>query len=343
MNISHEIVNTRTMGEKHRIQYIDFVKGLSIFLMVLCHSGLQNSFTQWIYSFHMPLFFIVSGFLVGDSYEPMIAYSRRKSKQLLVPYFIFALILCFGHDSYFDWGGIIYGSRNSLNASISFTPLWFLPCFYISTIINNAINLITRKWIKVIIPVSIGCIGFILSIKLPLSWGYPFSFNIACVGVALMFLGKVIGKLLIDRVLTCGGGLLIVGTIISFFNLPQSLTIDNPHVEMSVGSFGNPLLFLIVATSITIGLLIISKKLIRDNSQIGLIRSILWIGENSIPVLCLHGIFIAIMSKLFFVINTPLAHDIVVLVVSIVSLLLCYPATKIILAYMPNVLGKRQA
>lgn len=339
MDLINEKLDTSPMDQPYRILYIDFVKGVAIFLMVLCHAGLQNSFTQWIYSFHMPLFFIVSGFLVGDSYKPIIPYIKRKSKQLLIPYILFALILCFGHDSYFDWVGIIYGSRNSLNASISFTPLWFLPCFYFSTIINNAINLITRKWIKVIIPVLIGCIGFIMSINNPLFWGYPFSINIACVGIALMFIGKTVGKLLINRVLF-GGGLLIVGTILSFYNLPQSLTIDNPHVEMSVGSFGNPLLFLIVAISITVGLLSISKGLIKDNSQMRLIRPILWIGENSIPVLCLHGIFIAIMSKMLSVINVLFAHDIFVIAVTIVSLLLCYPATKIILAYIPNVLGK---
>lgn len=334
-----EDVYTCTICQSNRIPYIDFVKGVAIFLMVLCHAGLQNSFTQWIYSFHMPLFFIVSGFLVGNSYKPIISYIRRKSKQLLIPYFLFALILCFGHDSYFDWVGIVYGSRNSLNASFSFTPLWFLPCFYLSTIINNVINFVTKKWIKLVILVTIGSFGLIMSVNYPISLGYPFSLNISFVGVALMFLGKVGGKLFIDKPL-CGGGMLIIGTILSFLNLPQSLTFDNPHIEMSVGAFGNPLLFLIVSTSITVGLLSISKRLIKFNSNIRLINPMLWIGENSISVLCIHGFFIAIVSKLFFVMNVPLTHTVVVLAITIISLLLCYPATKVILSYMPNLLGK---
>ena len=46
-----------------RLDSIDLAKGIAIFLMILCHSGMNNGITQWIYAFHMPLFFVVSGYL----------------------------------------------------------------------------------------------------------------------------------------------------------------------------------------------------------------------------------------------------------------------------------------
>ena len=47
-----------------RLDYMDAVKGIGILLVVMGHN-LQGipALTSWIYSFHMPLFFIVTGYL----------------------------------------------------------------------------------------------------------------------------------------------------------------------------------------------------------------------------------------------------------------------------------------
>lgn len=44
-----------------RIHWIDVSRGIAMVLVVLGHIGMKNSFTQWIYSFHMPLFFMITG------------------------------------------------------------------------------------------------------------------------------------------------------------------------------------------------------------------------------------------------------------------------------------------
>ena len=47
-----------------RIIFIDYIKVLCIMLMVLCHYTLKNEFiVQIIYGFHMPMLFMVSGYL----------------------------------------------------------------------------------------------------------------------------------------------------------------------------------------------------------------------------------------------------------------------------------------
>lgn len=51
--------------EKKRIDYLDMVKGIGIILVVIGHSTLpSDSVITWLASFHMPLFFIVSGMLL---------------------------------------------------------------------------------------------------------------------------------------------------------------------------------------------------------------------------------------------------------------------------------------
>lgn len=45
----------------NRLQYFDIAKGIAIILMVLAHSSLPAALQNYIFAFHMPLFFIVSG------------------------------------------------------------------------------------------------------------------------------------------------------------------------------------------------------------------------------------------------------------------------------------------
>lgn len=51
------------MDEKKRLVFVDVAKAIAIFLVVLGHVVSSNTTTKLVlYSFHMPLFFILSGF-----------------------------------------------------------------------------------------------------------------------------------------------------------------------------------------------------------------------------------------------------------------------------------------
>lgn len=110
-----------------RIDYIDAVKGFAIFFVVFAHALVWNitdasliitkdlvSDTNikvggiiWhaIYSFHMPLFFFVSGYLfrVGKTSKNDISSNvKKKVQRLLLPYFIsgWLMLLVRGHYGY---------------------------------------------------------------------------------------------------------------------------------------------------------------------------------------------------------------------------------------------------
>ena len=70
-----------------RIEYIDTVKGFAIILMVFGHMKFHN-FNWFIYAFHMPLFFILSGYF----FNPDKSVCNRVRK-LLVPYLVTSVIL----------------------------------------------------------------------------------------------------------------------------------------------------------------------------------------------------------------------------------------------------------
>lgn len=94
---------------KERLEYLDAIKGLAIFLMVMGHAIAWNyadptlcifdftqptnikasgSIYQLIYSFHMPLFFIVSGYLTYKAYlfKDFINFAKKKVIRLLLPW-----------------------------------------------------------------------------------------------------------------------------------------------------------------------------------------------------------------------------------------------------------------
>ena len=90
-----------------RITYFDIAKGIGILLVLIGH--LQNdiifsyspyilSLCSWIFSFHMPLFFIISGMLIccrKEEEKDLKEIVRKRFRSIMIPYFWFSLIYIF--------------------------------------------------------------------------------------------------------------------------------------------------------------------------------------------------------------------------------------------------------
>lgn len=89
---------------KHRIVYLDLVKLFTIYLVILGHviAMMVNGYTvggrlySLIYSFHMPLFMLLSGYFVSSSTlnKPFGEFLFAKVQQLLLPAITCTLIVC---------------------------------------------------------------------------------------------------------------------------------------------------------------------------------------------------------------------------------------------------------
>lgn len=153
--------------------YIDLFKGIGIFLMVLGHTIANNTLEIWIYGFHMPLFFIASGYLYKDV-DDVCLYIKKKAKALLIPYFIFAIIYiliwkytdqgAWNRILTSDWLTIIYPSIDlsiPLNGSI-----WFLVALFWCDLISLFIIKYTGKY-KAIFFILCVVIGMAVKEELP--------------------------------------------------------------------------------------------------------------------------------------------------------------------------------
>lgn len=78
---------------------VDICKGVGIMLMVLGHSGLPKAGHDFIYMFHMPLFFFLSGYCFKEKYlGDYEGFIKRKIKTLWWPYVKYSLLFLLLHN-----------------------------------------------------------------------------------------------------------------------------------------------------------------------------------------------------------------------------------------------------
>lgn len=135
---------------ENRSEVIDILKGIGILFMVLGHMHFSKAFNYYIFGFHMPLFFMVSGYLYR---RPASIYMAviRKAKSLLIPYLSFGVgywllwIIRFRREDQSAvqplWSLLLNGTEGLVIES----ALWFLPTLFIVYIIFVLIDRIVPK------------------------------------------------------------------------------------------------------------------------------------------------------------------------------------------------------
>lgn len=184
------------MEKVTRLDYVDVCKWLGISLVIFGHMKMPGEVLQWIYAFHMPLFFVLSGYTYRAQRIDK-EFLMKKIKTIYVPFLLFALIFCRGEMS--SWAYIAYGSRNALDMAGTYTVLWFLPCFFAAVLVFSLLmNIGNRSKHKVWIlaaGVAVMLVGAkaceMLKGGLPMiaKYGYPLNFDMALVGAVFMVAG----------------------------------------------------------------------------------------------------------------------------------------------------------
>lgn len=126
----------KDQAKQHDVS-LDLVRIFGVALVVAGHSHFPWPVEKAIYSFHMPLFFFLSGMLFKDI--PFVSLARKKFTTLIVPYFIACLLTA---SLYWVASGPASGPgfllsvlsgilwAQSPNALYWNSPLWFLPSLF---------------------------------------------------------------------------------------------------------------------------------------------------------------------------------------------------------------------
>jgi fucose 4-O-acetylase-like acetyltransferase len=206
---------------KSRLVSIDIARGLGILLVVLGHTlaeanyHVQNATVLWlgqlIYSFHMPLFFFISGmFFKPELRLPDLL--KRRFEALLKPY-LFTIFLVYFVSVFYDKNlGLstallrivkaLYG--NSYYLELYWSQIWFLPALFAVNCFAFVFYVIFKRlpvWtlflgLLAALWVGILTIGWFLPLKLALFGqnlelsGLPFSLDIVLICGFFFVLGR---------------------------------------------------------------------------------------------------------------------------------------------------------
>lgn len=266
---------------------LDFAKGIGIILMVLGHcysTGNGTYILRWLYSFHMPLFFIIPGIVYGiyrrHTADSVWNVAKKKAKRLLIPYFFFAtataIAFCvWGRRTLDDFGTYMWRivTLQGINA------MWFLPCFLASELIFLTANRAKHATAYNILIVLAG----MMAVCFPVLREVAPSLQRIVIGCAFMSLGFLGAK-----IYTASFRLpLWLGCVACHL----ALAIPNVRVDLAYGIYGNPVLYYLNGLLGTFAAIQAFAYL----AKYRLSRFIVWLGENTIIVLCTSNLVIEIL------------------------------------------------
>jgi len=238
-----------------RLEWLDAAKGLGIILVVAGHVWTRGPVRDAIYAFHMPLFFLLAGYVARP--RPMLECFKAHWRSLAVPYIAFLLMLALadqliehmrGHLPIFrSWEG---GARALLiggsELSGPFTIFWFVPCLFFARLMQNALLLrsanIWSGWWVAMMAISFGA-GLWIGARYDFS---PLGLLSMPVALPLLWLGMGWRLLVNDRLLVALGA--VIATVIMLASWPLA------PLNMKTGGYGPSLWSLPIALFLSLGI-----------------------------------------------------------------------------------------
>lgn len=275
--------------EAKRQNWIDVIKGIGIILVVFGHVYSENPVSVWIYSFHMPLFFALSGFIFAAySYNKKTSfkdYLIKKLKSLIVPFILFRIILVL------YWFAVERHFRD-----LDLGPIWFLPVLFAAEIITYFINIKKKPVFNGIFAVV--CLAVLYLLK-------HLSFDDTTVGDWVMItlngmcwynFGILIGYTATQKNINISKRaalpIIIVLLAVSVF-----LSQHNGMVSMYSSVFGNYFIYIAESIAGILFILMLCKFVFKAN------KTIEFLGRNTIIILATHEPIKRVILKLIEIIS----------------------------------------
>lgn len=274
-----------------RDQSLDLLRGIAILFVVFGHiQRLEGVVTDYIWSFHLPLFFFISGMLYSEhKYADFRIFVKRKVSGIILPYIFFYLI------TYIYWvcierhmrggeipvlqylAGLVYGTYNARFNDFN-GPLWFLPALFTVELIYYWVAKLRSRSIVILALVLLFAVGYLFSDYLHV---LPLGINAALLSVCFYGFGHLF---------VCSGVYAKVRELKKWILLPAAALLAGAHyallpwtgVELCLSRIDHPLLFVPVAM-IGISVYLLLAQAIKHN------RALEWMGRSSLVIFAFHG------------------------------------------------------
>lgn len=241
---------------KKRVDYIDIAKGIGIFLVVFGHTFYGKGIVNCIYSFHMPLFFFLSGIVFNEhKYNKAKDFFRDKTKTILLPYTVFFIV------TYVFWLlverkfrpeynvsfeipiiGFFYGTNYDKYLSPN-VILWFLTCLFVTEVfLFYILRIFKTKISRLITFVAFGVAGYLLPL-VGITPPPPLSAGVAFMAVLFAGTGFLLKDIFLVKMQNLNRIYALFGALI-LFSVVYFVSTKNGKISMAFMGYNNPILFL---------------------------------------------------------------------------------------------------
>ncbi len=274
------------IDSKTRQTWIDYAKTLGIFLVVLGHFDNVNSdINGFIYSFHVPLLFLISGYLTNDKshYITFVNFLKQKIRKIIVPYYLFQIICGLYFFLKVTYSGqiinykeFVIGSFLGKPAQMFCVPGWYLLSLFWCNVLIYAYPLL-RKTIKVLFWAIILIFLFIPKPTWFALYTVPTAFIFYYIGYEFKdFISNICNKLKHRSLLG------IVITILLFV-IVTVVYLKNGNLDIGRDYYTDyPLIALITALVGSFGVMVLCGSFAKP------IKIIEVVSSGTIVVMCLH-------------------------------------------------------
>ena len=327
------------MEEKVRYEWVDQLRGIGIFSVIYGHNF--PFLEHYIYSYHIPLFFVIAGMFHPKTIHQKAILHRAKS--ILAPYFIWSLLL------YTFWLvlGRHYGNSATLNldpinglvgvfyaqGDIAYMdwgiPMWFLPCIFLSFLLFSIVQKIQHKVLR--ISFWLLCIVFGFTYPMYSNFHLPWSIDVAC--VSLLFYG--LGFYFKNKIHHLKKNTKVYIVLIFAFIVSVTAGMLNSKIDMYRSEYGNLFLFIISAFSGVLCFTLLVK-------QIKFHKFLSFLGRNTIPLLALQLRALTVIKLGLMVVGITMFKfsEPTKLLLTCVQIAMLYPILILINKYVPILNGK---
>lgn len=293
-----------------RIDWIDMAKGYGMIAVIISHLCL-GPLKLWLYTFHMPLFFFLSGYVFSNK-DKFGIFLKKKSRSLLLPYFslgipmvLFAVLFSLFKNTFSVEETI--GLLKAFIIQKRVWTLWYIACLFFLNIIFYLITTFVKRKAVVGIITALCAVGGLCYYK---AGGLALPWNIdACFTALPFFFGGYALKLNSDKAENIlkkkyAGfiSFVVFGGINVVFGALNIITTEK-GLEMFYNEYANPVFTYISAFAGIFAVIIFSGFFT--------LKPIRYIGENSLVYYAWHQtIMIPITEELFAIFGFEPSTDI---------------------------------
>ena len=284
-----------------RIQSIDILKLFAMFLVIWGHcvqfmltsNHLDEPAFVYIYSFHMPLFLMVSGLIAHravTSARECGSWLLVKARQLLLPCIASGLLMSFGNLLL----PLINGTHPDKSLlSTLWTNFWFLKSLFICFCLWYAsLALLRKPWLDALVSLLISqCI-----VAQEVQWSYPSFVTGVLIGANLDDLRRYRKPVALAALLI--GGLLLLGWNKSYFLIPSVYTWHTSAPADCILNIVMRLYRYAVNISLSLGFLALFLNLDSLNTQPSTLNYLSSLGQLTLGIYIIHSLIIMVRERL---------------------------------------------